>query len=241
MANSEQPSEKHSSELVPGGAKTLHNGLLVLKAVVDSGVPVTVSEIAARVGIHRTVVHRLVKTLEGHSLVVSSATSRYSPGWGLVGLAGSYQADVRASAQPIMEELAERAGATCNLVVQVDSNSVVALQVVEPVSARAHVAFSSGYRHSLNQGSAGIAILAARPPLEGERKEIKEARLRGFAVTKSEIIPNVVGISAPISIPSTGATYSIGVSVFDDSELERYGALVIDAAKRLKAVLSSIG
>ena len=50
-------------------SQTLDRGLRVLEEVADSAEGLTITEIAGRMGIGRTVVYRLVVTLEQHALI----------------------------------------------------------------------------------------------------------------------------------------------------------------------------
>ncbi len=92
--------------------------------------------------------------------------------------------------------------ATAHLVVRESDTEVRALMVVEPRSAKVHVAFHPGQVDPIDRGSAGLSILASLPPTSGEREEVTAARARGYAVTVGEVIPSVLGISAVIPRPT---------------------------------------
>ena len=55
--------------MVAETSQTLDRGLTVLELLSDSSDGLTVTEIAARLGVSRTVVYRLVVTLEQHALL----------------------------------------------------------------------------------------------------------------------------------------------------------------------------
>jgi DNA-binding IclR family transcriptional regulator len=220
-----------------GMSKTLHHGLLILRTLAEHPRGLTVSDLAERIGVHRTVAHRLVRTLEAHQLCRRDQHRRIVPGTGLVTLAEPVEQDLRTLARPILDDLAEATGATAHLMVREGPRDVRALMVVEPRGARVHVSFRPGRTHSIEQGSGGLALLAAGPHREGERPEVGEARTKGFAVTMGEVIPAVIGVSAAVPAAQGAATTSVGVSVFVPDGLDGLGRTVAEAAVRLGRLL----
>jgi len=221
------------SELDSGMSKTLHNGLQILELLVAHPQGMTLTEIAEGVGVHRTVAHRLVRTLEAHRLCRRDRFKRISLGAGLVRLAEPVEQDLRTLARPVLEELTDLTQATAHLVVREGPREVRMLMIVEPRQARMHVSFRPGQVDPIDRGSAGLAMLAAQPPSGGEREEVARARKRGFAVSYGEIAPSVIGISAIVP----GREVSIGLSLFSAPDEEALGRTVIDAAQRLAALL----
>lgn len=218
-------------------SKTLHHGLLILRVLSEHPRGLTVSEIAERTGVHRTVAHRLVRTLEAHQLCRRDQQRRIVLGTGLVTLAEPVQQDLRTLARPVLDDLAEATRSTTHLLVREGDSEVRALMVVEPRGALVHVSFRPGQTHSVEQGSGGLALLAHGPGREGERPEVAEARAKGYAVTVGEVIPAVTGVSAAVPPRVGEATTSIGVSVFEPTGLDELGATVVRAAARLGELL----
>lgn len=234
---SETPGTTSGVQLDSRMSKTLHNGLEILELLTQHKYGLTVTEIADGIGVHRTVADRLVRTLEAHRLCRRTANKRILLGSGLVSLASSVEQDLRELARPILEELADAVEATAHLAVRDGEDQVRALMVVEPRNSRAHVGFQAGQVDPMNRGSAGLAMLAAMPPREGERPEVTRARQRGFAVTSGEVTHSVTGISAALPNRRPDDLVSIGVSVFDSSEEQKLGEAVMAAARRLSALL----
>ncbi|MEV0084513.1 helix-turn-helix domain-containing protein [Saccharopolyspora sp. NPDC050642] len=221
-------------------SKTLDRGLSLLELLGDAGLPLTLTEVAERADLHRTIVHRLLRTLEAHGLVARDKHLRWAPGIGLVRLAATVQQDLRVVAQPVMEALTDEIGASVNLAV-VDGSDIVVLAAMSPQLSDAHISYRVGQRHPLSRGAAGLAVLAAGPPLDAERAEVGRARTAGYAVTKGEIAPGTVGISSAVCAHGAPVA-SLGVSLFDDSgraekEIERVGARVAAAAATVSARL----
>ncbi|MGI5439782.1 IclR family transcriptional regulator [Streptomyces shenzhenensis] len=218
-------------------SKTLHHGLLILRVLSEDPQGLTVTDVAERIGVHRTVAHRLVRTLEAHQLCRRDQQRRIVLGTGLVTLAEPVEQDLRALARPVLDELAEATRATAHLLVREGTQDMRALMVVEPRGALVHVSFRPGQTHSIQQGSGGLALLAGGPPRSGERPEVTEARAKGYAVTMGEVIPAVTGVSAAVPSHRGEATTSIGVSVFEPAGLDALGGTVVEAAKRLGNLL----
>lgn len=220
-----------------GTSKTLHHGLQVLELLVQHPGGLTLTEIADGVGVHRTVAHRLVRTLEAHYLCRRDRFKRISLGTGLVRLAEPVEQDLRTLARPLLEELTDSAQASAHLVVRENAEQVRMLMIVEPRRAAMHVAFRTGQLDPIGRGSAGLAILAAGPPLPGERADVTLARERGFAVSKGEIAPGITGISAVVPAGRDRPETSIGLSLFEAPDPDELGRLVVAAAQRLGSLL----
>ncbi|WP_246271375.1 IclR family transcriptional regulator [Amycolatopsis acididurans] len=220
-----------------GMSKTLHHGVRVLELLVAHPQGLTLTEIADGVGVHRTVAHRLVRTLEAHQLCRRDKFKRISLAAGLVRLAEPVEQDLRTLARPVLEELGEATQATAHLVVRETATRVRMLMIVEPRQAPMHVSFRPGQVDPIDRGSAGLAMLAAAPALDGERDEVARARARGFAVSYGEIAPGIVGVSAVVPRPAGATQISIGVSLFKASEEDHLGGQVVEAATRLATQL----
>jgi DNA-binding IclR family transcriptional regulator len=218
-------------------SKTLGSGLRALEVVCASE-GMTITQVAEAIGVHRTVAHRFLRTLEAHRLVRRDRGKRYHPGAGLVPLAEPVERDLRDLALPLLEDLADEIGATAHLVAQEDEEHVRALLVVEPRNASVHVAFRAGQLDTIHRGSAGVAILSTRPPRPHEREDVVRARRQGYAVSYSEIIPAVHGISAPVPAQRDGLGLSVGLSLFEVGDEERIAHEVTSAAERLGRALS---
>lgn len=226
-----------SDEISKRGSKTLDNGLTVLETLADAPRGLTTTELAAQLALHRTVVDRLVRTLEHHGLCRRIQGKRIVLGNGLVALANHVEQDLRATARPILEDLAESMQATAHLTIQEGEDAVRALAVIPPRRSRIHVGFREGQMDPRDRGSAGLAISARLEPRPGERPEIEEVRERGYALTTGEITPSITGISAPVPHRSQPELLSVGISVFEVHDEQRLAEAVVDAAQALGRAL----
>lgn len=197
-------------------AQTLDRGLRLLHLVADAPGGLTVTEAAARLGVGRAVVYRLVGALTEHGMVRRDRAGRLRLGAGVLHLARRAQPLLAEPALPALRRLAEQAGATAHLTV-VEGDEGVALAVVEPSWTSFHVAYRTGSRHRLDRGAAGRAILAGR---EG----------RGDPVASSgELQPGAHGVAAPVlGVP--GLEASVGVVSLTPLALDTLGEQVLAAA-----------
>jgi DNA-binding IclR family transcriptional regulator len=222
-----------SEDISKRGSKTLDNGLQVLEVLAEEPRGLTATELAVRLGLHRTVIDRLVRTLEYRGLCRKVQGKRVVLGHGLVALANQVQRDLRSTARPILEGLAEDAQATAHLSIQEGDGAVRALIVVPPRRSRIHVGFREGQVDPLDRGSAGLAISSMLDPSEGERADVQVVRDRGYAMTTGEITPSITGLSAPVPFRTEPELLSVGVSVFQVEDEEALANLVVGAASAL--------
>jgi DNA-binding IclR family transcriptional regulator len=179
-------------------SQTLDRGLACLDFVTASDRPVSVDETAVALALHRSIVYRLLRTLEMRRLVERNADGDFQPGPYLAVLSRSVRRTLRAAAAPIVANLAEDLQMTTFLVVA-DGDEAVTVDSVEPRSLAAHVAYRPGTRHPIDRGAPGLALLAARSAVVGERADVALARRRGWAHSEAEVIAGMVSVAAPIS------------------------------------------
>jgi len=185
-------------------SQTLDRGLRVLQVLAGSPEGLTVTELSHRLEVNRTVVHRLVSTLEQHGLVRRDARSRLFVGLGVLHLASGVQPLLRDLAMPVLRGLAESLGSTAHLTVA-DGEEALALAVVEPSWTDFHVSYRVGARHPLTQGAAGKAI--GLVDADGDDAA-------AYAVTSGELQTGARGLAAPVR-GVDGLRASVGVVTLD--------------------------
>jgi DNA-binding IclR family transcriptional regulator len=208
-------------------SQTLDRGLRVLKLLADTDHGLTVTELANKLGVNRTVVYRLLATLEQHALVRRDLGGRARVGLGVLRLGRQVHPLVREAALPALRSLAEEIGATAHLTL-VDGTEALAVAVVEPSWTDYHVAYRTGFRHPLDRGAAGRAILAGRGP----DKDLGP----GFVLTHGELEAGAGGAAAPV-LGVTGIEGSVGVVMLTDSVPQKVGERVVRAAQEVADAL----
>ncbi|MDX6313435.1 MAG: hypothetical protein QOF44_2899 [Streptomyces sp.] len=209
-------------------SQTLDRGLRVLKLLADTDHGLTVTELAGKLGVNRTVVYRLLATLEQHALVRRDLGGRARVGLGVLRLAHQVHPLLREAALPALRSLAEDIGATAHLTL-VDGTEALAVAVVEPSWTDYHVAYRTGFRHTLERGAAGRAILAGR----GVHPYVPEQRCvegqPGFVLSHGDLESGASSAAAPL-LGVTGIEGSVGVVMLADAIPERVGPRVVEAA-----------
>lgn len=205
-----------------GGSRTLARGLSVLVALGGSSDGATVAELAEATDLDRAVLYRLLDTLTGMGFVVRDAeTRRFHLGVALVelGSRASRGLEVRRLALPGLRLLMEQTREAVCLAVR-DRADVVVVDRVEPPGLLVRVGYHVGFRHPLQVGAHGRALLAfldgdepaalaMRTP--GLAAELEACRMRGFAVSADELEHGAAGVAAPIFDRNSRPIASIGV------------------------------
>jgi DNA-binding IclR family transcriptional regulator len=214
-------------------SQTLDRGLRVLSLLAQARDGLSVNDLAASLGVSRTVVYRLLTTLEAHDLVRRDAEGRARLGFGVARLAGRVHPLLRRAALPVLRRLADDVGATAHLTIA-EGEEAVAVAVVEPSRTDYHVAYREGARHPLGRGAAGRAIEAGLGA--GLDTAVDAAVGAAYVVSHGELQAGAWGIAArlPAPVPVLGSVGVVALSALDE---EAVGARVIAAAADLAAAL----
>lgn len=206
-------------------SQTLDRGLAVLQLLGsrEHASGLTVTELAALLGVGRPVVYRLVATLEARDFVTRREDGRIRLGLAITRLSASVLPLLREGALPTLRALADEVGATAHLTV-VDGGEALAIAVVEPSWTSYHVAYRIGTRHALDRGAAGRAILAARRGADG------------FVATGGELQSGAHGIAAPL-VGVAGLEASLGVVSMVELDAAAVGPKVCAAARAVASLL----
>ena len=179
----------------------------------------SLSELARRIGAHKSSAFRLLSTLEAHGFVQRSQTGRgYRLGWKPLELAGRLRYGLRELAAPFLEELAGRSGEIVHLSV-LDGTQIVYLDKhgrSQPLTVSTRVGGRSP-AHASAMGKALLAGLSAaelRRLLGGRRlarftpntitdarrlaRELEAIRRQGFALDDEEAFPGIRCVAAPL-------------------------------------------
>ncbi|WP_431221523.1 IclR family transcriptional regulator [Leifsonia xyli] len=215
----------------------------MLELLAEAGEPLTIPAIASRLGLHRSIAYRILRTLEDHGLVVRDASGAVELGPRMASLARAVSRDLQSAALPQLTAVANELSMTAFLAV-LDRHDVVTLVTVEPSHAHATVAQRPGTRHPLASGAPGIAIQSALTeaqwralPGEHERDEALLARERGYATSHDEVIAGLASIAVPVSAPGQPVAALAVVYVANDVDAAAIGARLRAAADAVEAEL----
>ncbi|GAB4404144.1 MAG: IclR family transcriptional regulator [Anaerolineales bacterium] len=200
--------------------RTVAKALDVLLCFSHSEPELSLTEISARLGIHKSTMHRLLGTLEAKRFVQRDPeTGRYRLGTRILELAFLVMEhnDLQQRARPHLYRLVEQCQETVDLSV-LDGTHVVYLEVVESPH-RVKLAARPGQRLPVHSTASGKAFLAFVPPHELDRllpeeltrytestlatreallKDLEATRERGFAVSSQEYEAGINAVAAPV-------------------------------------------
>src|SRR3954463_4887358 len=179
-------------------SQTLDRGLRVLRTLAAAPHGLSITALAAEIGVNRTVVYRLGATPEPHRLARRAPSGGLPVGLGVLARARGLQPVLRELANPVLRGLAEQLGSTAHLTVA-DGGEALAIAGGEPSWTDYHVAYRVGARHPLELGAAGKAILLGRSP--GGTTYVE---------TVGEIQAGAHGVAAPV-LGVEGLEASVGI------------------------------
>lgn len=226
----------------------------------DAGVGVR--ELAAELGVSRSVTHRILQTLTDLGVAKSLPGGRYGTGvvmisWGaLVGHAHA----LLAIGREIVDDLVKSANEAAFLTTYGAGDDWTTVVYVKESPRLLRYEVPVGTRVSLHVGGSGKAILArlgddvldrlALPVYtdrtiadrESLRRECALIRSNGYAVNLGEVEPDAAGVGAAFCVGGEVAgavNINIPTARYDERDLPRLSALVTAAAKRIEQLLSA--
>jgi IclR family transcriptional regulator, acetate operon repressor len=212
------------------GARTLQ----VMHAVANAQLPLALPEISDLVGLPKPTVHRIVSLLEGEGYLLKDATGRrFLPGPALRDLAYKvFQCEVvRGPQHLILQQLAQRVGEACNIVL-LDGNRITYLDRVDsawPLRLR----FDVGSHVPLHCTATGKLLLALQPKRVRDRliaslilepktrhtitraedlqHELARIRREEVGIDNEEFIEGMACIAVPIRPPKGAPIVAVSI------------------------------
>ncbi|MBE0010475.1 MULTISPECIES: IclR family transcriptional regulator [unclassified Arthrobacter] len=219
-------------------SQTLSRGIRALEILAEASSPLSIAELSSRLGVHRSIAYRILRTLEDHSLVVRDAAGGVKAGPGLAVLARGVASDLQSAALPELTQLANTLGMTAFVVV-LDQQECVTLVAVEPRHTGATVAQRPGTRHPVSAGAPGVAIQSALSepawercaPGQPYRADARTAQRTGYAVSHDEVIDGVSSVAVPVRIPGEPPAAVAVVYIRSLHTPAELGARLLDCAR----------
>lgn len=249
---------------MPYELKTLERALNILLRFDIDHPEWGVSELHRVVGVPKSVVARVLGVLEAHGLLKQDPiTRKYRLGVRLFELGRLVvdQMDLRKTAIPVMNRLAQLTGETILLSIEDDYYQVC----IESVSSRQNINVASrpGTRILLHAGASAKVLLAFMPPEERREyydrfglprftpyttvdegaleAQLEEIRQRGYAITFEERDLGTAGVSAPITDYTGRVIASLAIvglkPRFTEERVPEFVRLVTETARAISSEL----
>jgi IclR family KDG regulon transcriptional repressor len=205
----------------PYQVQVLDRAVTILDTLAAHDEDLSLFELAERLSLHKSTIHRLLMVLERHRLVERRAQSgKYGLGLRLFefGTKAFARLGLGERARPYLERLAADAGETAHLCI-LDDGEVLYLEKVEP-SRTVRVPSSVGQRNPAHCTAVGKALLAHLPQSDLDalvrsrglkaytrntitspallKRELRAIRERGYAIDDEEIEEGLRCVGAPV-------------------------------------------
>ena len=222
------------------------------------------TDISAKLGLHKSTAYRLLSLLKKKGLIVSCPNSQfYSLGPGLVELAWVVlrQQDLRSVCHPYLQRLRQATNETVNLNTRSGDQRVC----IEELESEQNIKYSQtvGLTAPLHVGAPGKALLAFLPQTELDalltelpltaitpstltdperlRTELSVVRMRGFSISIGERSPGASAVAAPIwdgrGRPIAAVSVLGPLQRLSYEKLQELGPLVRQVAQEMSAAL----
>jgi IclR family acetate operon transcriptional repressor len=223
----------------------------LLTALADADRPLKLTELAARVGLHRATAYRSLGELLAKGFVSRDQEDRYLLGWAFVRITAGRAArhGLAELAQPTIAQLAER------------TDRIASLQVLEYAGCRvAEIARAPRYWGFIRyagqtiepwRSAAGMILLAysatqqvqhffaaaASAGIEpaGLRAELDEVRRQGYAHYSGRLDPGLAHVAVPVSGSDGSCLAAVSVSGFVTDFDDRFASSALRAAREAAA------
>jgi IclR family acetate operon transcriptional repressor len=218
MSPEESPDTNGSGDTK--GTSVIVNAIAVLRSFTADEPLLGVTEIANRVGLHKSTVSRILSTFEQEHLVERDPeTRRFHLGLGLIAVAGPLLAELeeRRVAYPVLRELTEQTGETSALMVWNGTESMCVEQIASHQQIKHTTPLGARYQDAM---SASVQVFLSAEPVErvrallrsgtvtfpglddasldGYQIKLGDVARRGWAINYGESSIDEVGVAAPV-------------------------------------------
>jgi IclR family transcriptional regulator, acetate operon repressor len=239
------------------GTQSVDRAAELMSLVVRADQPVSFTELVDWTGLPRSTTSRLLHALERHGILERTQDGRYRGGVLFAHYANRFDRveSLAATAQPMLERVAEETDETVNLGVpsgdtvvhaaQIDSAYILGatnwidVEVPPHCSALGKVMYAFG------------ALRMPRDPLETKtaatvrdlatlKRQLGLIREQGFAITRGEFEEGLDALAAPVRNPEGHVVAAIGVSGPSfrlEKSHQRIGELLVSESDRLSRII----
>lgn len=212
----------------------------------------TVPGIASALAMPPSTIYRIVREMIGSGFLEAANDSHYRLGPCFIEFDRLIRVTdpLHEAGTPLLREIVMQVRAPCIAVLaRLYNDTVMCVADAASPDARVRTSYERGRPRPLTRGATSKAILAQLPPRrlsrllaqEGDgppvsggpaalQNELASIRKRGFSITRGEVDRGLMGIAAPVSLPSRGLVGSLSLvldAAATDSALERRLAMLV--------------
>lgn len=207
--------------------QTLSRGLQALEILADADAPLSIADLSQRLGLHRSIGYRIVRTLEEHGFVTRDPAGGLQLGASLAAVARGVARDLQSAALPELTQVANELGMTAFLTV-LDQDDAVTLVSVEPRAAIAAVAQRPGTRHPLGRGAPGRAVGRLVRPGSWEQ---------AYETSRNEVIQGLSSVAVPLEALGQQPAAIAVVYLTGPADVPAIGRRLAEAAATIRGEL----
>lgn len=222
---------------------------------------IRLTEVAQNLGETKPRILRMLRTLERRGLVRKSETGTYRLGTTaiILGTAASTQVDLVRIANPILEEVGQKANETTQLRI-IDNGESLCIAKFEPMRDL-RVQAMIGRRRPLTAGSYKVLLAYLQPQVQLQMipetlprltkrtitdrgklvAELDKIRRQGFCVSYGEVSEQLVSVSVPVLAFDGSVIAAVNVSApafrTQKSDVDRFIVLLKEASSKISARL----
>lgn len=263
MAGNDEPTYKFESE-TESVLQSVSNAIRILEAFDDVHPEMGATELSQRLGLHKSVVYRLLRTLEAHGWVHQQDNKKYRLSLRVfeVGLRAVGRLGLGAEIQPFLEDLAHRTGDTVNVGV-IDGRDVMYVNKVTP-DRPLRVEVRVGVRMPVHCTAMGKLLLAYASQEERDafmkvgrfpgmtsrtiespeelKKVLERVREQGYASSEGELFEEICCVAAPIRDFAGQVVAALSIATHSQRYTpERYDWLVGEVKQTADLISRKIG
>lgn len=235
--------------------QVINRAIAIMRTLKDSG-GLNLSQLARKVGMARSTVHRIITTLENEGLVTTAASDgRIHLGFELLSLGAGVHSDLRHELHPYLETLSVSLDETVDLSIR-DKDHIIFLDQIARLR-RLRAVSGVGMKFPLHCTATGKALLSTLSDDEIEQiippqlevftpntvrtrdqlmREIETVRLEGVAFDREEYTVGICAVGAALKGPQH-TTVAISIPVpsvrFYGSE-ERFSRALLETCLTIK-------
>jgi DNA-binding IclR family transcriptional regulator len=244
-----------------GGIQVIARAGQVLRSLAGEPAGLSLAELAARVELPKSTVHRIVTALEAEGLTATAAENgRYLLGPELIRLAGGQHQDIRSRARPLLEVLSRQVNEAVDLSILVGDRVVFVDHIEAPHFHPLRAVSAIGASFPTYSTANGRALLAAQSDDQLQKliprslkadtpntitdrdrvlEEIARVRRDGYSIVREEHTLGISAIGAVVRDKS-GSVAAVSVPVptprFEGRERELIAA-VLGSCRRITELL----